>query len=118
MKRLIPLLLLAGCSTLSNLEQSNLAKVTHADLQAAAAYADAHGYPARAAVWTAIDAQLTACNEAIGRAVAAQGGTQVKGLATAFEIAAEANGTGIPADVRLNCAPLPLIRFPALPNLP
>ena len=35
---------------------------------------------------------------------------------TAFEIAAEASGNlqGIPASVKLNCAPLPLITFPTL----
>ena len=105
--------LLAGCA---NLDQSQIAQVTHADLRSAAQYATDHGYPARAAVWTAIDAQLTACNEAIS--ANAPTAPQGHGLATAFEVAAETLGQGVPSAVKLNCAPLPLITFPAIPKLP
>ena len=106
------LLSLSGCASI-NLEQTKLAEVTHADLRSAAQYATDHGYPARAAVWLAIDTQLTACNEAIAaNSVSPPTG---HGLATAFEVAAETIGQGVPSNIRLNCAPIPLIAFPRLP---
>lgn len=109
---------LAGCATKLDLEQTGIAKATHADLQAAAAYASANGYPARAAVWTAIDAQLKACNDAITAAEPAAPASQPGGgIAYGFEVAAEAAGnvSGVPSSVKLNCAPLPLIVFPSFP---
>ena len=105
--------LLAGCASMGNIDQSKIAQVTHADLQSAAKYATDHGFPARAAVWTAIDVQLKACNDAI--TANEQTAPQAHGFATAFEVAAESVGTGIPSAVKLNCAPLPLIVFPKLP---
>ena len=105
--------LLVGCASMGNIDQSKIAQVTHADLQSAAKYATDHGFPARAAVWTAIDEQLKACNDAI--TANEQTAPQAQGLATAFEVAAENIGTGIPTAVKLNCAPLPLIVFPKLP---
>ena len=119
MKLLTTLLttLLAGCTTMGNIAQTPLAVATHSDLQAAASYAIAHGFPARAVVWTSIDAQLTACEAAItANEVAPLQGTV--GVFTTFEIGAELAGTGIPLAVKLNCAPLPLVVFPGLPKLP
>ena len=107
---------LAACASV-NIGQTKLAVTTHTDLQAASAYASSHGYPARAAVYRAIDTQLTACEAAI-TAAEPQGPqiTAIPGAFTAFEIAAEAAGnvSGIPASVKINCAPLPLITFPTL----
>ena len=113
---LLALSVLPGCSTLSNLNTSPVAVATHTDLKAAAAYATAHGYPARAAVWTSIDAQLAACNNAISAAVPAAPTAAPPGVFTAVEIGAEAVGnvSGVPAAVKLNCAPLPLVVFPTL----
>ena len=110
------LLLLGACATV-NVAQTKIAVVTHTDLTAAAAYATKNGYPARAAVYTAIDTHLTACEAAITAAEPKQPMVDtVPGAFTAFEIAAEASGNlqGIPASVKLNCAPLPLITFPTL----
>lgn len=110
------LLFLAACATV-NVAQTKLAVVTHTDLQAAAAYASGNGYRARAAVYRAIDTQLTACEDAITAAEPKQSAPQsVPGAFTAFEIAAEAAGnvTGLPASVKINCAALPIVTFPTL----
>lgn len=105
---------------------ADLKQLTHADLQAAAAYADKNGYPARAAMWTALEAQLTAaeaqvkaCADAI-RAALPTGGLQAPaGAFTAIEMAAEAVGQGVPASVRINCAPIPLpAHLLPVPGLP
>ena len=129
MKRLFALLcisitcLFAGCQTLASLPTSTLALQGHADAQAAAAYATANGYPARAAMWVAIDTQITACEAAIAAAAPKPPttGTAPAGphLALDFEVGAEAIGnfSGIPASVKVNCAPLPLIIFPVIPKL-
>ena len=114
---LLTTLLLFGCTTMGDVSKAPLAVATHSDLTAAAAYATAHGYPARAAVWTSIDAQLTACESAI-TANEVQPLTGTVGVFTTFEIGAELAGTGIPLAVKLNCAPLPLVVFPGLPKLP
>lgn len=112
-------ILLSGCATVQaqqpvglDLSKLPLAKLAHADLLSAAAYATSNGYPARAAVYTAIDQQLTACEAAITAAAPKQppAGSTV-GAFTLFEIAAEAVGTGIPAAVRINCGAI------TLPNL-
>ncbi len=86
-----------------------LSKFTHADLQAAAAYANANGFPARAAVYTAIDIQLTACETAIASASPkpVPTGTTV-GAFTLFEVAAEQAATGIPSAVKINCSAVTL----------
>jgi hypothetical protein len=86
-----------------------IAKFTHADLLGAAAYANGNGYPARAAVYTAIEQQLTACEQAIDAALPRlpPAGTGV-GVFTAYEIAAEAVGSGIPAAVKINCGAIVL----------
>ena len=118
MKRIICLIaiaLLAGCATLANITTSPIAVATHNDLQAAAAYAQANGYPARAQVRLAIDAQLTACENAIAaNAPKAPSAAGSVGPITAAEMAEEAVGSfsGIPAVVKINCAPLPLVIFP------
>ena len=112
----ITLLLVTACASI-NVAQTPLAVVTHNDLQAASAYATSNGYTDRAAVYQAIDAQLTACENAITAAEPkAPAQTSVPGAFTAFEIAAEAAGnvTGIPATVKIHCAPLPVVAFPTL----
>ena len=112
---IIAMALLGGCAG------TPISTVTHEDLQAAATYATQNGFPARAAVWTAIDTQLTACEDAIK----ASGPTKPNlppngGVFLAFEVGAEAVGSfsGVPANVKINCAPLPLIGFPLLPVKP
>lgn len=105
----------AQTATLLGIDLSKipLVKFGHADVQNAAAYATANGYSARAAFWLALDAQVTACENALQAAAPkapAAGGTV--GLATGFEIAAEAVGNGlIPAQVKINCS---LITLPSL----
>ena len=109
-------LMLSACATV-NVDQTKIATVTHADLRAAAAYAAKNGYPDRAAVYTAIDTQLTACNNAITAAEPhAPMVDTLPGAFTAFEIAAEAAGnvSGIPAAVKIHCAALPIVTFPTL----
>ena len=73
-------------------------------MQNAAAYATANGYPARAKVWEALDAQVSACEAAINASLPKlpPSGSTI-GAATAFEVGAEAVGTGIPAAVIVNC---------------
>lgn len=129
MKLLISILLagifLAGCASTPPAATSNTAApapapttslktLTHADLQAASKYAIDHGFPARAAMWQAIEAQLTAaenqiaaCKAAIEAALpkpSASGGPV--GVFTLVEIGAEAVGQGVPANVRINCEPI------------
>lgn len=99
--------LLAGCATAPNIAGTPLARFAHADLQTAAAIATKNGFPARAAVWAAIDGQLTACENALSAAApVATAGTV--GLAAGLELAAEGVGTGVPAAVQLNCAAIPI----------
>jgi len=115
-------LMLAGCAT--PIENTDVSKFTHADLQNAAAIATANGFPARAAVWTANDQllsawekQIDACNQAIlGMKPPTTGGTV--GVATATELAAEAVGSGIPPAVKLNCEPLPVPNMLVFPKIP
>lgn len=118
MKSLLAILILAlaGCSTnppasspaspkaLPKLDIASqpLAKFTHDDLTSAAAYATANGYTARAAVWTAIDAQLTACENAIS-SFGPKTKPAATGVFTLIEVGAEAVGTGIPAAIKINC---------------
>lgn len=92
-----------------SLVDTPLAKFQHADLLQAASIATANGFTARAAVYTALDAQVTACENAITAAVPKlpPAGTTL-GLATGYEITAEAVGEGIPPAVRVNCAAFPL----------
>ena len=97
----------ASAQTLSPDQPVGISKFTHDDLQSAAAYADGNGYPARAAVYRAIDTQLTACEAAI-RAAAPKTQATGRGLFTAYEVAAEAVGQGIPAAVRINCGAIVL----------
>ena len=111
--------MLAACAT--PVTQTKLAVATHNDLQAAATYATQNGYPARAAVWTAIDTQLTACENAIQASVPIKPNLPANGgVFLAFEVGAEAVGTfsGTPASVKINCEPLPIITFPMLPVKP
>lgn len=91
----------------------SLKTLTHADLQAAAAYATAHGYPSRAAMYTAIETQLTAaenqiqaCKAAIAAALPTSPTVAPPGAFTALEMAAEAVGQGIPASIRITCEPI------------
>jgi hypothetical protein len=112
------LLWLTGCASQIDVAQRPLAVATHNDLAAASAYAAAHGYPARGAVWNAIDVQLSACEDAI---TAAESMIRAPvpappGIFTAFEIGAEAVGEmrGLPAAVKINCAPLPTVNFTGL----
>lgn len=116
MKKLVivvMLLALSACASI-DLTTTKLAVATHNDIQAAAAYAEANGYPERAAVRRAIDAQLTACERAISAALP-KAVTGSPGPILLAEMAEEAAGTGVPSAVRVNCAPLPLIRLPGLP---
>lgn len=114
MKRIILLavvsvaILLAGCATSVQLQNLPLAKFTHSDLQGAAAYATGNGFPARAAVYTALDTQLTACETAISAAAPKAPPSGTVGVFTAFEVGAEAVGQGIPANVRINCSAVQL----------
>lgn len=128
-------LALAGCATAAgptgtvDFTKTELAVATHIDLQAAAKYADDHGFPARAAVWrahdahlTAVEAQATECAQAIEADLAAMapGGTLPPSPFLAAEMAAEAVGrlTGPSARTRTACAPFPIVVLPALPRLP
>jgi hypothetical protein len=88
--------------------QLPIAKFTHADLLGAAAYANGNGYPARANVYTAIEAQLTACEQAIGAAAPKAPAPGSVGVFTAYEVAAEAVGQGVPSNVRINCGAIVL----------
>jgi len=108
---ILSMLILAGCATPVNVAQTPLATFTHADLTGAAAYATANGYPARAAVYTAIDTQLTACENALTAAAPKAPVAGSVGVFTAFEVAAENVGTGVPVNVKLNCS---AIQLPAL----
>lgn len=103
-----------------------LKQFTHADLLAAAKYAEDHGFPARAGMWKAIEYQLTAaenqvaaCKAAIAASVPSRQLDGTVGLATLIEMGAEAVATGIPASVKANCEPivLPAGLLP-LPKLP
>lgn len=92
---------------------SSLKTLTHEDLQAAAAYATAHGYPARAAMWQAIETQLTAaenlvaaCKAAIAGALPAPSTAGPVGVFTLVEVGAEAVAQGVPASVKANCEPI------------
>lgn len=128
--------ILAGCATaggadpaaLVDVSQSKLAVATHNDLQAAAKYAEDHGFPARAAVWrahdahlAAVEAQISACANAIQASLpkAPAAGTPPTPF-LAVEMGAEAVGqfSGVPAAVKINCAPFPIIALPGLPKLP
>lgn len=95
-----------------DLSKLPLSKFTHADLKNAASIAAANGYPARAAVWTAVEAQLTACETAIAAAAPKfpSAGSTV-GAATLLELGAEGVGQGIPANVLLNCSAITLPRL-------
>lgn len=109
------LCLSAGCAVAQptsgglDLSKLPLSKFTHADIQSAAAYATSNGYTARAAVYAALDMQLTACEAAIAAAApkAPPAGTTV-GAFTLFEIGAEAVAQGIPAAVKVNCGAITL----------
>lgn len=105
---------ISGCASFGT---GPLATATHNDLVAAAALATANGYPARAAVRLAIDAQLTACEQAIAAAAPkAPAITGAVGPITAAEMLEEAVGsfTGIPATVKINCSPIPVVIFPGM----
>ena len=118
---------LSACASI-NIAQTGLAKATQADLAAAAAYAQANGFPAVAAVYTAQAAQLTAINGQIQACLDAIAASKPKlptasgnvGPILAFEMARETVGTfsGVPASVKLNCEPIPLIALPTLPKIP
>ena len=118
---------LSACASI-NIAQTGLAKATQADLAAAAAYAQANGYPAVAAVYSAQAAQLTAINGQIQACLDAIAASKPKlptasgnvGPILAFEMARETVGTfsGVPASVKLNCEPSPLIALPTLPKIP
>jgi len=104
------LALLAGCSNLKPIDPSSLplVKFTHEDLKAAAAYATSNGFPARAAVYTAIEQQLTACEAAIASSQPKPPPSGTVGAFTLFEVGAEAVALGIPATVRVNCSAITL----------
>lgn len=122
--------LLAGCAAAPAIDvsQTKLAIATHDDLLAAAKYATDHGYPARAAVWlaedaklTAIESQISACANAIEAALPrAPSATTPPTPFLGLEMAAEAVGsfTGVPASVKINCEPFPIITLPVFPKLP
>ena len=125
---LVAILSACASTTAPSISSSNLAHVTHADLQAAAGYATAHGYPEVAAVYmaddaklTAINAQIDACLSAINASLPQQPApTGSVGPILAFEMAREAVGnfSGIPAKVKILCEPLPVPALPVMPKLP
>ena len=93
----------------------SILKFTLADLEAAAAYADAHGYPARAAVYrahaahlSAVKLQVEACKAAIRDALPKPVDASNAGAFLLFEMAAEKVGQGIPAAVKINCGAIVL----------
>lgn len=132
MKTLLSLfvtLLMFGCAVSPvpaiDVTTTKLAIATHDDLMAAAKYADDHGYPARAAVWRARDALLTAREQQINACAAAIRAALPKPAVDvkltpflAIEMTEEAAGnfSGIPASVKLSCADMPLVGLPALPR--
>lgn len=130
--------LLAGCASAPPASQpiaavpaaapvkQSLATITHGDLKAAADYATAHGYPARAAMWIAFDTQLTAaeaqvaaCKAAIEASLPQRQPSGMVGAFTLIEMGAEAVATGVPASVKANCEPIVLpsglLPFPIKP---
>lgn len=122
---LLPILCLPACANLGKLSDTPLSVATHADLQAAAKYASDHGYPARAAVWlahdahlSAVEAQINACADAISAALPKPSSAQPLSPFLAVEMAAETVGSiAVPASVKINCAPFPIIGLPVLPRL-
>ena len=114
--------------TVVDVSQSSLAVATHNDLLAAAQYATAHGYPARAAVWLAEDAKLTAIEahiSACANSIAADlqqntspSNTGSGGPFLAVEMATEAVGnfTGASAKTKITCAAMPVVVMPILPK--
>lgn len=107
--------------------KSDGAVATHSDLQAAAAYAAAHGYAARAAVWqaedaklTAIETQISACANSIAADLAllkpAPDGTVTPFLAVEMGAEAVGNFTGASAKTKILCAAFPVVIPPALPK--
>ena len=123
MKRLLALLcltLLSACATTVDLTQTKLAVATHADLLGAAQVYTNANLPDRAAVVMAVDAQLTACEQAIGAAIPkAPAPVAGAGPLTLAAQASVAVGSfqGVPAAVRLHCEPIPIITFPVMPKL-
>jgi hypothetical protein len=112
---LFVLSLTSGCAllggstgTATDLSNLPLVKFTHTDLQTAAAYATANGFPARAAVYQAIEIQLTACEQAIAAVGPKTVPNGTVGAFTLFEMGAEAVGQGIPANVKINCGAITL----------
>lgn len=108
---------LAGCAstkvpTAEDISNLPLVKFTHEDLKTAAAYAASNGFPARASVYLAMEAQLTACEKAIAAAAPKLPPAGSVGAFTAFEVAAETAGQGIPANVKLNCSAIQLPKIP------
>lgn len=123
--------MLSACAanqTTVDVTKSKLAVATHADLQAAAKYASDHGYTARAAVWAVEDAKLSAVETQINvcaNAIAANLPKPIDGSVKltpflASEMAAEVVGNfeAVPAVVKINCAPFPIVTLPVLPKLP
>lgn len=106
---LVASLFLFGCASNQgpNLANNKFTQFTHSDLMDAAVYAEANGYPARGAVYRAVDVQLTACEQALAASAPKQA-SGVVGAFTAFEVSAEAVGNGVPAAVKLNCSAVQL----------
>ncbi len=104
---------------------ASLKELTHADLQAAAAYAEKNGYPARAAKWRALETLLTASEGLVAACKAAIASDLQKplethpGPLTLLEVAAERVAQGISPSVRANCEPIPLpVHLLPVPRLP
>lgn len=97
-------LILDACA---GMPTSKLATFTHADLQNAASIATKGGFPARAGVYSAIDTQLTACENALATLIPPTISGTV-GIFSAGEVAAEAVSSGIPATVKANCEAIPI----------
>jgi hypothetical protein len=99
----------------SSLLSQGILKFTLADLEAAATYATTNGYPARAAVYrahaahlTAVTAQVRACKDAIAAALPKPVQPGTAGAFLLFEMAAEKVGQGISPQVRINCGAITL----------
>lgn len=119
MRKFIPVVavaLLSACASI-DIAKTQIAVATHNDiLGAAKVYTDA-GYPAVAAVFTAWDVQLTACENAISSSLPKPPApTTNAGPLTALASLDVAAGRRIriPDTVRLNCK-VPVIILPVVP---
>ncbi len=131
---LLAVIILTGCATVPasgppvavDVSTSKLAVATHDDLLAAAKRATDNGFPSRATVWlaedaklTAIEAQISACANAIKADLSPSAPTgSTAGIFDAEEAITEAVGrfTGPSAQTKIICKPMPVVVLPLLPK--